>query len=73
MIEIDAEREIQRQIFRFFVWSTPSRRKRHDRETDKKRNTKIKMIEKVATNVVASQPPNGDRLQRRPLVPKFVT
>ena len=23
----------------------------------------------VATNVVASRPPNGDRLQRRPLVP----
>ena len=23
----------------------------------------------MATNVVASRPPNGDRLQRRPLVP----
>ena len=28
------------------------------------------MAEIVATNVVASRPPNGDRLQRRPLVPK---
>ena len=27
------------------------------------------MAEIVATNVVASRPPNGDRLQRRPLVP----
>ena len=26
-------------------------------------------VEIVATNVVASRPPNGDRLQRRPLVP----
>ena len=25
----------------------------------------------VATNVVASQPPNGNRLQRRPLVPIY--
>ena len=25
----------------------------------------------MATNVVASRPPNGDRLQRRPLVPKL--
>ena len=25
----------------------------------------------VATNVVASRPRNGDRLQRRPLVPKL--
>ena len=29
------------------------------------------MTEIVATNVVASRPPNGDRLQRRPLVPIF--
>ena len=28
------------------------------------------MAEIVATNVVASRPPNGDRLQCRPLVPK---
>ena len=27
------------------------------------------MVEIVATNVVNSRPPNGDRLQRRPLVP----
>ena len=27
------------------------------------------MMKIVATNVVASRPPNGDRLQRRPLVP----
>ena len=37
----------------------------------RKRKRKEKKItaEIVATNVVASQPPNGDRLQRRPLVP----
>ena len=29
------------------------------------------MMKKVATNVNASRTPNGDRLQRRPLVPKF--
>ena len=33
-----------------------------------KKKKKIKTF-LVATNVVASQPPNGDRLQRRPLVP----
>ena len=27
------------------------------------------MMKIVATNRVASQPPNGDRLKRRPLVP----
>ena len=26
-------------------------------------------VEIVATNIVASQPPKGDRLQRRPLMP----
>ena len=26
----------------------------------------------MATNIVASPPPNGDRLQRRPLVPKYL-
>ena len=36
--------------------------------TEKKRKKKI-TAEIVATNVVASRPPNGDRLQRRPLVP----
>ena len=35
----------------------------------KEKKTKI-MAEKVATNVVASQPPNDDRLQCGPLVPK---
>ena len=30
------------------------------------------MVEKVATNIVASQPPNSYRLQRRPLVSKVV-
>ena len=30
------------------------------------------MMEIVATNVVASQPPNADRLHRQPLVPKMV-
>ena len=29
------------------------------------------MVKIVATIVVASRPPNGDRLQRRPLVPKL--
>ena len=38
----------------------------------KKRKEKKKIMMKiVATNVVASRPPNGDRLQRRPLVPIF--
>ena len=30
------------------------------------------MMEIVATNVVASQPPNADRLHRQPLVPKML-
>ena len=29
----------------------------------------LKTVEIVANNVIASRPPNGDRLQRRPLVP----
>ena len=40
-----------------------------ERKKEKKRKKKI-TVEIVATNVVASRPPNGDRLQRRPLVPK---
>ena len=45
-------------------------RKGRDREGWKKWNGKWKiMVKIVATNVVARQPPNGDRLQRRPLVP----
>ena len=39
-------------------------RKGRDRETKRKNETKI-MMEIVATNVVASRPPKGDRLQRR--------
>ena len=30
------------------------------------------LVEKMATNIVASQPPNSYRLQRRPLVSKVV-
>ena len=39
---------------------------------DKKNGEKREkiMMKIVATNLVASRPPNGDRLQRRPLVPK---
>ena len=44
-------------------------RKIDDGEKKKEKEKKI-TVEIVATNVVASQPPNGDRLQRRPLVPK---
>ena len=36
---------------------------------EKKEKKKKIMMKIVATNVVASRPPNGDRLQRRPLVP----
>ena len=44
--------------------------------TEKKRKKKEKKKKKitvkiVATNVIASQPPNVDRLHRRPLVPKI--
>jgi hypothetical protein len=48
-------------------------RKGCDGETgEKKKNGGKKIMMKiVATNVVASRPPNGDRLQRRPLVPKL--
>ena len=45
--------------------STPSMRK-----GDNGGAKKTEMMKIVATNVVASRPPNGDRLQRRPLVPK---
>ena len=38
----------------------------------KKRKKKKITVEIVATNVVASRPPNGDRLQRQPLVPIIV-
>ena len=42
--------------------------KKKKKEKEKKKKKKI-TVEIVATNVVASRPPNGDRLQRRPLVP----
>ena len=38
------------------------------KERKKKKKKKI-TVEIVATNVVASRPPNGDQLQRRQLVP----
>ena len=38
----------------------------------KKRKEKKITAEIVATNVVASRSPNGDRLQRRPLVPIII-
>ena len=41
---------------------------RKGRDGGEKKEKKI-MKKIVATNVVASRPPNGDRLQRRPLVP----
>ena len=41
-----------------------------ERKKEKEKRKKI-TVEIVATNVVASRPPNGDRLQRRPLVPIF--
>ena len=60
---------------KFLDPSTPSMRKVGDGEKkrkEKKRKRKKKITaEIVATNVVASRPPNGDRLQCRPLVPKF--
>ena len=41
-----------------------------DGEEKKKEKERKKItVEIVATNVVASRAPNGDRLQRRPLVP----
>ena len=42
-----------------------------DGEKEKKKEEKKIMVEIVATNVVASRPPNGDRMQRQPLVPKW--
>ena len=37
-----------------------------------KKKTGKKMMKILTTNIVASCPPNGDRLQRRPLVPIYV-
>ena len=44
-------------------------RKIDDGEEKEKERKKI-TVEIVATNIVASRLPNGERLQRRPLVPK---
>ena len=44
-------------------------RKVDDGKRKEKRKEKKITAEIVATNVVASRPPNGNRLQRRPLVP----
>ena len=65
----------QLSLNKFFDPSTPSIRKIDDGEKKKKERKKKEKkkkitLEIVATNVVASRPPNGDRLQRRPLVPK---
>ena len=49
---------------KFFDPSTPSIRKGDD-EGEKKGKITVKV---VATNVIASRPPIGNRLQRRPLV-----
>ena len=43
---------------------------REEKKTGKKKK-KIKIF-LVATNVVASRTPNGDRLQHRPLVPEII-
>ena len=41
-----------------------------EKRKEKKRKEKKITAEIVATNVVASQPPNRDRLRRQPLLPK---
>ena len=46
------------------------KRKREKKRGGKKKKKKMKItVEIVATNVVASRPPNGNQLQRRPFVP----
>ena len=54
----------------FFDPSTPSMRKGDDggEKQEKKGGDGKRMMKKMATNVVASRLPNGDRLQPRPLV-----
>ena len=71
-------RSDQLSLNNFFDPSTPSMRKgcelRRRKKTGGKTGEKTgekKKENKVATNVVASRPPNGDQLQRRPLVPIF--
>ena len=46
------------------AWLSLAKKKKKGKKEKKKITVEI-----VATNVVASRPPNGDRLQRRPLVP----
>ena len=48
---------------------TPSMRKGRDGEITTEKSRKKRMMEIVATNVVASRPPNGDHLHRKLLVP----
>ena len=59
----------QLSLNKFFDPSTPSMRKIDDGEKKKKRKRKKEKekitVEIVATNVIASQPPYGDRLQGR--------
>ena len=60
-------RSRQLLLNKFFDPSTPSMRKVDDGEKKKRKKKKEKKkitAEIVATNVVASRPPNGDRLQR---------
>ena len=57
---------------KFFNLNTPSLRMVITEETGKKTGEKKITLKIVATSVVASRPPNGDRLQRRPLMPRMV-
>ena len=54
---------------KFFDSGTPSMRKGRDGEITTEKSRKKRMMEIVATNVVASRPPNGDHLHRKLLVP----
>ena len=54
-------RSRQLSLNKFFDMSTPSIRKVDNGEKEKKKRNKI-MAEIVATKVVCSRPPNGDRL-----------
>ena len=49
---------------------TGGKKKKREKKGKFKRRKKI-TVKIVATNVVASRPPNGDRLERRPLVPIY--
>ena len=60
---------------RVFDPSTPSMRKADnggEKNGGKKTGEKKITLKIVATSVDASRPPNGDRLQRRPLMPRMV-